>query len=383
MGFATDCIHHKHHFQDPARSVVEPLYLTTAFDHAGEPVTGAHMTNGYDYARCETPTRQVVEDTIAKLEGGADCVAFTSGMAAIGCLMELFAPGQKIVTSWDMYGGTIRLFDAVSRKNGYQVVSVDTSDLNATAAALEGGAAALIVETPTNPTMVVSDIAALAQLAHDAGALLVVDNTFLTPYFQNPIALGADAVIHSGTKYLGGHNDVLAGFLVLADADLAEKTRYMAMTTGACLSNFDAWLVTRGLKTLPLRMERHQSNALALAKWLQAHPKVRYVSYPGLESHPGRDLCLKQGRGFGGMVTFGVDSPETARRVLERVNLVLFAESLGGPETLITYPIVQTHADVPPEELAQKGIDDCMLRVSVGLEDIDDIIADFAQALSD
>lgn len=381
LGFATRCIHHRAHFADPAHSVVEPLYLSTAFDHSGSKIEGGHISNGYDYARCQTPTREILEDTVCSLEGGDSCVAFSSGMAAIACLFELFAPGDRIVTSWDLYGGTIRLFDAVSRKNGYAIDAVDTSDLTATRAALADGAACLFVETPTNPTMAVSDIAALAEEAHKAGALLAVDNTFLTPYFQNPLKLGADVVVHSGTKYLNGHNDVLAGFLVSGRPDLSEKLRYLSMTTGATLSSFDAWMVTRGLKTLPLRMERHQSNALALAGWLRTAPHVAYVNYPGLADHPGHDLCLRQGTGFGGMITFGTDTPEAARHVLASVKVAVFAESLGGTETLITYPAVQTHADLSEEERQAKGIDACMLRISVGLEDPDDLIADFAQAL--
>lgn len=383
MDFATACIHHQRRIQDPARAVVEPLYLSTAYDHAGETVGRDHMTNGYDYARLQNPTRQTVEDVVCALEGGDDAIAFSTGMAAISCLFELFAPGDRIVVGWDLYGGTIRLFDQVSKKNGYEIEAVDTTDLAAVESVLARGARALFVETPTNPTMAVSDIAALATLAHDAGALLIVDNTFLTPYFQKPLSLGADIVVHSGTKYLGGHNDVLAGFLVSARPALSEQLRTLMNTLGSGLSAFDSWLVTRGIKTLPLRMERHQQNALAVARWLEEQPCVDYVLYPGLEDHPGHDLCLSQGTGFGGMLTFGVDTEERAQHVLERVKLVLFAESLGGPETLITYPRVQTHADVDPEELKQKGIDYRMLRVSVGLESVDDIIADLEQALAD
>lgn len=377
MDFSTSCVHPPRRVEDPMGAIVPPLYLTSSFAHPG-----VGQSTGYDYSRLQNPTREVLEDTVRELEGGDDCLAFSSGMAAISCLMELFSPGDRLVASWDLYGGSIRLFDSVSAKNGAEVDRVDTTDLDAVAAALEPGAKALFVESPTNPLMAVSDIRALAELAHGAGALLVVDNTFLTPYFMNPISLGADVVVHSATKYLAGHNDVIAGLLVSAVPEVSERLRYLIKTIGSGLDPFAAWLVSRGIKTLPVRMERHQQNALALATWLEERPQVRYVLYPGLPDHPGHDLCLEQGRGFGGMVTFGVDSEKRALDLLRRVRLVMFAESLGGTETLITYPLTQTHADVAPEELAEKGIDATMLRLSVGLESADDVIADLAQALA-
>lgn len=377
MDFSTSCVHPPRRVKDAKGAIVPPLYLTSSFAHPG-----VGQSTGYDYSRLQNPTREVLEDTVRELEGGDDCLAFSSGMAAISCLMELFSPGDRLVASWDLYGGSIRLFDSVSAKNGVEVNRVDTTDLDAVAAALEPGAKALFVESPTNPLMAVSDIRALAELAHGAGALLVVDNTFLTPYFMNPISLGADVVVHSATKYLAGHNDVIAGLLVSAVPEVSERLRYLIKTIGSGLDPFAAWLVSRGIKTLPVRMERHQQNALALATWLEERPQVRYVLYPGLPDHPGHGLCLEQGRGFGGMVTFGVDSEKRALDLLRRVRLVMFAESLGGTETLITYPLTQTHADVAPEELAEKGIDGTMLRLSVGLESADDVIADLAQALA-
>lgn len=377
MDFSTSCVHPPRRVKDAKGAIVPPLYLTSSFAHPG-----VGQSTGYDYSRLQNPTREVLEDTVRELEGGDDCLAFSSGMAAISCLMELFSPGDRLVASWDLYGGSIRLFDSVSAKNGVEVNRVDTTDLDAVAAALEPGAKALFVESPTNPLMAVSDIRALAELAHGAGVLLVVDNTFLTPYFMNPISLGADVVVHSATKYLAGHNDVIAGLLVSAVPEVSERLRYLIKTIGSGLDPFAAWLVSRGIKTLPVRMERHQQNALALATWLEERPQVRYVLYPGLPDHPGHDLCLEQGRGFGGMVTFGVDSEKRALDLLRRVRLVMFAESLGGTETLITYPLTQTHADVAPEELAEKGIDGTMLRLSVGLESADDVIADLAQALA-
>ena len=377
MDFSTSCVHPPRRVEDPMGAIVPPLYLTSSFAHPG-----VGQSTGYDYSRLQNPTREVLEDTVRELEGGDDCLAFSSGMAAISCLMELFSPGDRLVASWDLYGGSIRLFDSVSAKNGVEVDRIDTTDLDAVAAALEPGAKALFVESPTNPLMAVSDIRALAELAHGAGALLVVDNTFLTPFFMNPIALGADVVVHSATKYLAGHNDVIAGLLVSAVPEVSERLRNLIKTIGSGLDPFAAWLVSRGIKTLPVRMERHQQNALTLATWLEEQPQVSYVLYPGLPDHPGHDLCLEQGRGFGGMVTFGVDSEKRALDLLRRVRLVMFAESLGGAETLITYPLTQTHADVAPEELAEKGIDGTMLRLSVGLESADDVIADLAQALA-
>lgn len=377
MDFSTSCVHPPRRVEDPTGAIVPPLYLTSSFAHPG-----VGQSTGFDYSRLQNPTREVLEDTVRELEGGDDCLAFSSGMAAISCLMELFSPGDRLVASWDLFGGSIRLFDSVSAKNGVEVDRIDTTDLDAVAAALEPGAKALFVESPTNPLMAVSDIRALAELAHGAGALLVVDNTFLTPFFMNPIALGADVVVHSATKYLAGHNDVIAGLLVSAVPEVSERLRYLIKTIGSGLDPFAAWLVSRGIKTLPVRMERHQQNALALATWLEEQPQVRYVLYPGLPDHPGHDLCLEQGRGFGGMVTFGVDSEKRALDLLRRVRLVMFAESLGGTETLITYPLTQTHADVAPEELAEKGIDGTMLRLSVGLESADDVIADLVQALA-
>ena len=249
MDFSTSCVHPPRRVEDPMGAIVPPLYLTSSFAHPG-----VGQSTGYDYSRLQNHTREVLEDTVRELEGGDDCLAFSSGMAAISCLMELFSPGDRLVASWDLYGGSIRLFDSVSAKNGAEVDRVDTTDLDAVAAALEPGAKALFVESPTNPLMAVSDIRALAELAHGAGALLVVDNTFLTPYFMNPITLGADVVVHSATKYLAGHNDVIAGLLVSAVPEVSERLRYLIKTIGSGLDPFAAWLVSRGIKTLPVRM---------------------------------------------------------------------------------------------------------------------------------
>ncbi len=377
MEFATSCIHHSARFEELTGSVVSPLYLTSTFAHLG-----LGKSTGYDYTRTQNPTRQSVEDTVALLEQGADALAFSTGMAAIACLMELFKPGDHIVTSFDLYGGSIRLFDSISKKNGLLFTSVDTSDAVAVARAITPATRAILIESPTNPTMVVSDIAEIAQIAHDNDALLIADNTFLSPYFCQPLTLGADIVVHSGSKYLGGHNDVLSGFLVAATQDMADKLRYIQNTTGATLTPFDSWLVERGIKTLPLRMEKHQQNAMEVASFLQGHELVDEVLYPGLSKHPGHELCLRQGTGFGGTITFYVKDEQVAKRLLEGVKLVAFAESLGGAESLITYPLTQTHADLTAEECAAKGIDGRMIRLSLGLEDAKDIIADLEQALA-
>lgn len=375
VDFATRCVHTTPRIPDSLNPVVNPLYLTSSFSH-----TYVGQEDGYSYTRMQNPTREAVEDTIRDLEEGTDCIAFASGMAAIACVMELFKPGDRIVSGHDLYGGSIRLFNHVTAKNGVLVSVVDTSDLDAVREALADGASALYVETPTNPLMVVSDIRALADLAHDAGALLIVDNTFLTPYFQRPLTLGADIVVHSGTKYLAGHNDVICGLVVCGDQGLSDRLRFIYKTLGSGLDPFDSWLLARGIKTLPLRMRRHESNAKELALWLLACPFVEEVLYPGLETHPGHELCKRQGDGFGGMLSFYVKSEKLARSVLTKLHLIMFAESLGGAESLITYPITQTHADVPPEELAQKGIDGRLLRLSVGLEEPSDIIYDLESA---
>lgn len=377
MNINTICIHGKNSPLDAAGSVTQPVYLTSTFAHPG-----IGQSTGYDYSRVQNPTRQALEETVCLLENGDDALAFSSGMAAISCVMELFRPGDHIITSWDLYGGSIRLFRTISEKNGLSFTAVDTADLEAVKQAIKPETKAVFVETPTNPMMTVTDLRALADFAKSRGILVIVDNTFLTPYFQKPIDLGADIVLHSGTKYLGGHNDVLAGFIVSANPALSEKLRLLYKTIGSCLSAFDSWLILRGLKTLPLRMERHQETAIKLASWLKTQPKVKKVYYPGLSEHEAFDISSNQTTGHGGMISFEVDCEETAIKVLERVKLILFAESLGGTETLITFPIKQTHTDVPPEECYAKGINERLIRLSVGLEGAEDLIEDLNQALN-
>lgn len=363
---------------DNTGSISFPIYQTATFAHPG-----VGRSTGYDYSRVQNPTREEAERIMADLEHGEDALGFASGMAAISAFMELFAPGDHIVATDDLYGGTIRQFGIINEKNGIAVTYVDTSDLEQIKAALRENTKLIYVETPTNPMMQVTDIAAVSKIAGEKGCLLAVDNTFLTPYFQNPLDLGADIVIHSATKYLEGHNDTLGGFLITGRKDISERLRNIIKTTGAGLAPFDSWLILRGIKTLALRMETHQKNALEIAKWLQMQPKVKEVLYVGLDNHPGREITDRQSRGFGGMLTFRVDSQETAYQILEKVKLVQFAESLGGAESLITYPMMQTHADVPDKKRREKGIDETLLRMSVGIEDVEDIIADLAQALKD
>ncbi len=378
MDLETLCIHGDDTVYEGSGAITVPIYQTATFAHPG-----VGQSTGYDYARVQNPTREHLEKTVAALERGTDALAFSSGMAAISLLMELFRPGDHILASDDLYGGSIRLFRTISQKNGMLCELCDTGDIGALQARIRPNTKAIFIETPTNPMMQVTDIAAVAALTKPRGIYLIVDNTFLTPYFQQPLALGADIVTHSGTKYLGGHNDTLAGFLVVNDTDLSERLRFLYKTVGPCLSPFDSFLITRGIKTLAVRMERQQENAHAVASWLLAQSGVKHVYYAGLENHPGYEISRRQATGFGAMISFSVKSASLARRVLERVKLIKYAESLGGVESLITYPMLQTHADVPEEERIRKGIDDCLLRLSVGLESAKDIIADLAQAMEE
>ena len=374
----TRCVHGGgHRFHDQYDSLAMPIYQTAAFGH---PDLG-HSPDRFYYTRLTNPTRIHLEETVSSLEGAAHTVAFTSGMAAITAVFELFDPGDRIVCSADLYGGTVLLFDSVGKKNGLVLDLVDTTDISNLRAAMTPGTRAIYIETPSNPMMNVTDIRACAKIAKEYGALLIVDNTFLSPYFQNPIALGADIVIHSGTKYLGGHNDTLSGFVCLADSAYQEKLYKLSYTLGATLSPFDAWLTVRGIKTLPIRMERAQENARTIAKWLQNHPRVTKVYYVGLEDHPGYAVNASQSRGSGAMLAFTLETPELAQQVLAKVKIFTFAESLGGPESLITFPATQTHADISPEDREKLGITDCFLRMSVGLENAQDLIGDLAQAI--
>lgn len=377
----TNCIHLEEDEVDACKthfgSVSFPIYQTATFAH---PAVG--KSTGYDYSRLQNPTREQLEKVVANLEHGIGALALSSGMAAISLLFEIFKPGDHIIADSDLYGGSIRLFDNISRKNGLKITSLDFARDNVEDY-IDKNTRAIYLETPTNPMMNVHDIRAFAEIAKRHGLLLIVDNTFLSPYFQNPLDLGADIVVHSGTKYLGGHNDTIAGFLVAKREDILEQFRFIIKTTGAGLAPFDSWLVLRGIKTLALRMERAQENAIAIAKFLASDPNVTEVIYPGLPQHPGHETIKRQARGFGAMLTFKVSSKDIALSILEKVRLIQFAESLGGVETLITYPVTQTHADVPPEVLAKNGITDATLRLSVGVEKVDDLIEDLRSALNE
>lgn len=347
-----------------------PIYQTATYTH---PEVG--QSTGYDYSRLQNPTKEHLEKIVAGLEGGTDALALSSGMAAITLLMEIFKPGDHLIVEADLYGGSIRLFENVSSKNGIEFSYVDCSNDNVENYIKES-TKAIYIETPTNPMMNVSDIQKLAEISKKNNLLLIVDNTFLSPYFQNPLKLGADVVIHSGTKFLGGHNDTLAGFIVTDREDISEKLRFLIKTTGAGLAPFDSWLILRGIKTLGIRMERAQKNAILLADWLKEQSIVTKVIYPGLPEHPGYEIIKKQARGFGSMITFNVDTKEHALAILKKVRMIKFAESLGGVETLITYPTTQTHADVPEEIREKNGITACTLRLSTGIEDGEDLIAE-------
>ncbi|MGE5613108.1 MAG: trans-sulfuration enzyme family protein [Bacillota bacterium] len=376
MDIKTLCVHGTDIKHDLTGSVSVPIYQSATFAHPG-----VGKSTGFDYSREKNPTREHLEKTMAALEKGCDAMAFSTGMAALTALMELFSPGDHIIASDDLYGGSVRLFSTISAKNGIAFEFVDTSDAASIEARLKPETKAVFVETPTNPMMQVTDIARVSQLTKSRNLLLIVDNTFLTPYFQRPLEIGADIVIHSGTKYLGGHNDTLAGFLVVSDAGISERLRFIYKTTGACLSPFDSWLIIRGIKTLAVRMEKQQENAFVLARWLLGQSKVKKVYYAGLPTHPGYEVSKRQADGFGAMISFEVKDSETARKILENVTIIKYAESLGGAESLITYPVLQTHADVPEDIREAKGINDRLLRLSVGLESAEDLVADLAKAL--
>ena len=374
----TKCIHleQEQKIKEQYGSVSFPIYQTSTFAHHG--IGGS---TGYDYSRLQNPTREQLERVVAELEEGVASFAFSSGMAAIATVMELFRPGDHVIIDLDLYGGSTRLFQNITQKNGVEFTGVDCSKEDIRPH-IRPNTKAVFIETPTNPMMNVTDIQALSRLTKEQGLLLIVDNTFLSPYFQNPLVLGADVVIHSGTKFLGGHNDTLAGFIVAGTEELAEQFRFLIKTTGACLAPFDSWLILRGIKTLAVRMERAQENAIQLVEWLQKQPEVKKVYYPGLKDHPGYEINANQTSGAGSMISFQVDSEETARTLLEKVQLITYAESLGGVESLITYPMLQTHGDVPVETRERLGITETFLRLSVGIENCEDLIRDLDQAIN-
>jgi len=372
----TKVVHGSRCYDPHTGAVSFPIYQSATFRHPG-----LNQTTGYDYSRLQNPTREELENTIANIENGKFGFAFSSGMAAISTILSLFSPGDHIIVSDDLYGGTYRLFEEIYKKYGLEFSYIDTGKIQEIENAVKDNSKAFFIETPSNPMMKVSDIRAISEFVKDRGMLLIVDNTFLTPYFQRPLEFGADIVIHSGTKYLGGHNDTLAGLIVVNDDELAEKLKLIQKSEGAVLSPFDSWLILRGIKTLGLRLEKQQENAMKIAKWLCTHKNVTKVNYVGLPDHESYNISKSQASGFGAMISFNVKDVQIVEKVLEKVQLVLFAESLGGVESLITYPVVQTHSAIPEEMRERIGVNDTLLRLSVGIEDAEDIIADLEQAL--
>ena len=375
--FSTVCIHAGQEPDPSTGAIITPIYQTSTYV---QEALGKHK--GYEYARTQNPTRSALEANLAAIENGRAAFAFASGMAATGAVMTLLKAGDHVVVTDNTYGGTYRLFERVLRKYQFDFTYVDTSDLQAIEGAIRPETRMLFLETPTNPVLRLTDLAAACQIAHARDVTVVVDNTFASPAIQRPIDFGADLVVHSTTKFLNGHSDSVGGIVVaVRDADI-EWLKFIQNAEGAILGPMDAWLVLRGTKTLPLRMERHNTNTQVLAEYLAAHPKVTRVYYPGLPTHPQHDLARRQMRGFGGLIAFELGSLERARTLLNSVRLMSLAESLGGVETLISHPASMTHASVPPERRLQIGLTEDMVRISVGIEDVDDLKEDLEQALA-
>ena len=370
-------VHGCHEF-DATGALTTPVYLSATFRHPA-----FRQSTGYDYGRVANPTRTALEQTIALLEGGGRAWALSSGMAAINLVFALCKPGDHVLLPEDLYGGTVRLANDIYRRYGISFEYIDQRDTALVRAKMRKETRIVFIETPSNPMMFITDIRALAEIAHEYGALLVADNTFLSPHFQKPLALGADIVVESGTKYLCGHNDVICGFLAVqdADSDLAKQIELLVKSEGPNLSPMDAWLMLRSLKTLGVRVERQAESALVIAAWLRTLPEVTEVYYAGLPDHPQYALQKSQSTGFGAMISFKVKTAEIAQNVLAHLRLIAFAESLGGVESLLTYPIVQTHAEMPQDLIKRTGLDDRLLRLSVGLEDVEDLKEDLEQAL--
>jgi cystathionine gamma-lyase len=376
-GFGTRAIHAGQAPDEKTGAVMTPVFLTSTY---AQKSPGKHT--GYDYSRTDNPTRTAYQECVAALEDGKHALAFSAGMATSDCIMHLFKPGDHIVVGDDVYGGTFRLFDKVYKKLGFEFTFVDLSDLSKVEAAFRSSTKLLWFESPTNPLLKIFDIKALTELARRKGALSVVDNTFMSPYFQKPLNLGADIVVHSVTKYINGHSDVVGGVLVTNNTSLYDQLKFFQNAIGAVPSPMDCFLVMRGIKTLHVRMERHAQNAMEIARFLEKHPKIERVVYPGLESHPQHSIARKQMSGFGGMITFFIKGGlAEARRFLEKVEVFTLAESLGGVESLIEHPAIMTHASIPPENRKALGIHDSLIRISVGIEDVKDLIEDLEHAL--
>jgi cystathionine beta-lyase/cystathionine gamma-synthase len=374
--FSTICLHAGQEPDPSTGAIITPIYQTSTYV---QEALGRHK--GFEYGRTHNPTRMALEGNLAAIEKGKAGFAFASGMAAIGAIATLLKSGDHVVVSDNTYGGTFRLFDKVLRRSGLTFTYVDTSKLDDVERAFTPATRMLFVETPTNPVMRITDLRAAADLAHRHDVRLVVDNTFASPFIQRPIEFGADLVTHSTTKYLNGHSDSVGGIVIAVRDDDIEWLRFVQNAEGAILGPFDSWLVLRGTKTLALRMQQHSANGQVLAQFLSAHPKVKRVYYPGLPTHPQHELARKQMNGFGGMLAFDLGSLEAARRLLNAVRLHALAESLGGVETLISHPATMTHASVPADRRAAIGITDGLVRISAGIEDIDDLVEDLTQAL--
>jgi cystathionine beta-lyase/cystathionine gamma-synthase len=375
MGFSTDAIHAGQEPDPGTGAIMTPVFLTSTYV---QEELGKHK--GYEYSRVSNPTRTALEKNLAALEGGTDGMAFASGVAATDALMRLLKPGDHVVFSRNVYGGTYRLMKTIWETYGLASAFVDTTDAGIVERALTPDTRMIFLETPTNPTMEITDLRAVVAIARPRGILTVADNTFATPYLQRPLELGIDVVLHSLTKYLNGHSDMLGGIVVTSRPDVVERLRFFQKAIGAILSPFDSWLCLRGTKTLAVRMERHCRNAMEVAGWLRRQPQVRAVHYPGLPDHPQHALAARQMKGFGGMLAFDLGTREAAAAFLKHVRLCALAESLGGVETIITHPASMTHASVPPEQRRTIGVTDGLVRISVGLEDPEDLIGDLQNA---
>ncbi len=376
MEFETLCLHADNNIKDEWGTLSMPICQSATFVHKSVDDNGE-----YSYSRLSNPTRSHLENTVKALENGSVCVAFSSGMAAITAVSKLFKNNDHIIASDDLYGGALRLFRNFSEIEGVEFDYIDTSNIDLVLGKIKKNTKAIYIETPSNPLMQVTDIRKVARIARENNLLLIVDNTFLTPYYQRPLELGADIVIHSGTKYLGGHNDSLAGFVVTKEKELGDRIIYISKTIGANLSPFDSFLIERGIKTLPIRMDRINDNAIKIAQFLSKEKKIKKVYYVGLESDKGYEINKSQSSGFGGMISIELESEELAKHVLGSVKIFQYAESLGGVDSLITYPMKQTHADLPKEERDKRGINERFLRLSIGIENVNDLIDDLKQAL--
>lgn len=377
MGFSTDAIHAGQSPDPTTGAVMVPIYQTSTYVQEG---LGKHK--GYEYARTQNPTREAWERNVAALEKAAHGIAYASGMAAMHAIVQLMGEGDHVLLGDNLYGGTFRLLDKVMKPMGMAYDTVSTKDPATVAKAIRPNTKLLVLETPSNPVMILSDIPAVAEVCRARGVTLAVDNTFMSPYFQNPLTLGATIVVHSSTKYLNGHSDMVGGVVATNDEAIAARLRFLQNAAGAVPGPFDCWLALRGVKTLALRMERHNANAIEVARFLESHPRVKRVIYPGLASHPQHELARRQMRGFGGMVSADVGSIEEARRVLPRFKLFSLAESLGGVESLVSHPASMTHASVPEADRLKVGLTDGLIRFSVGCEDAEDLIEDLRQALA-